>query len=62
MQQTDARSFYWDLFPEVPAAVELARELGFERRRELVRMALRPEAASLGRPERVFGAAGFEYG
>ncbi len=62
MSRIRADSFFWDLFPDVPAAVELARELGFERRRRLVRMALRPEHPLMGRPERVFGAAGFEYG
>ena len=62
LDRTQARSFFWDLFPGVAAAVELARELGFERRRELVRMSLRPEVATAGRPEWVFGAAGFEYG
>ena len=62
VRRSQARSFFWDLFPDVPAAVELARELGFERRRQLVRMALRPESPLMGQPERVFGAAGFEYG
>ena len=60
--RTQTKSFFWDLFPDVPAAVGLARELGFERRRQLVRMALRAETPLMGRPERVFGAAGFEYG
>ncbi|MBI3695398.1 MAG: GNAT family N-acetyltransferase [Acidobacteria bacterium] len=62
VRQAPAKSFFWDLFPDVPAAVEVARELGFERRRQLVRMTLRPEAPLRGQPERVFGAAGFEYG
>jgi len=62
LDRTAAPAFFWDLCPDQPAAVELARELGFERKRELVRMALGPEAAVAGRPERVFGAAGFEYG
>ncbi|MBI3665186.1 MAG: GNAT family N-acetyltransferase [Acidobacteria bacterium] len=57
-----AKVFYWDLFPDQPAAAETARQLGFERRRGLIRMALRPETSVSGRPERVFAAAGFEYG
>jgi GNAT superfamily N-acetyltransferase len=62
MQAAGGAAYFWDLFPDVPSAVDLARSLGFERKRSLVRMALRPEAALAGRPERVFGAAGFEYG
>jgi GNAT superfamily N-acetyltransferase len=62
MQAAGGAAYFWDLFPDVPAAVDLARSLGFERKRSLVRMALRPEASLPGRPERVFGAAGFEYG
>ncbi|HYM09173.1 MAG TPA: GNAT family N-acetyltransferase [Bryobacterales bacterium] len=54
--------FFWDLFPDVAGAADLARDLGFERRRELLRMRLHAETALPGRPERVFGAAGFEYG
>ncbi len=61
MRRTSAAVFYCDLFPDQPAAVAMARELGFERRRQLVRMALFPVSPG-GRPERVFGAAGFEYG
>lgn len=62
MARAGAAAYFWDLFPDAPAAVDLARELGFGRRRSLVRMALRPEPGPPGRPERVFGAAGFEYG
>lgn len=62
IERTAATSFFWDLFPDQPAAVDVAKSLGFERRRQLTRMALRPEPKLLGRPERVFGAAGFEYG
>lgn len=62
MAEARAQSFFWDLCSDVPSAVELARELGFERRRALARMALRRETALAGRPERVFAAAGFEYG
>ncbi len=61
LARAPAENFFWDLFPDQPAMVELARRLGFERRRGLVRMALRPEMGA-GRPERVFAAAGFEYG
>lgn len=57
-----AERFFWDLFPDVAGAADLARDLGFERRRELLRMRLHAETALPGRPERVFGAAGFEYG
>ena len=56
---------FWDLLPANREAVELAREFGFERRRELVRMARRGAAGS-GSFEHndslVFGIAGFEYG
>jgi len=56
---------FWDLLPANREAVELAREFGFERRRELVRMA-RPGPAGSGSFEHndslVFGIAGFEYG
>src|SRR5262249_51754892 len=62
LEQTEAPGFFWDLFPDAPPAVALARELGFERHRALVRMSLRPERAPTGRPECVFAAAGFEYG
>jgi GNAT superfamily N-acetyltransferase len=62
MDRAGAQSFFWDLFPDVPGAVAAARELGFERRRLLVRMALKPHSGPHGRPERVFAAAGFEYG
>ncbi len=63
LAQAGPGMFYWDLFPDVPAAVDLARELGFAPQRSLARMALRQaETPSAGRPERVYGAAGFEYG
>lgn len=52
---------FWDLLPANQAAVELARESGFEPLRRLMRMA-RPAARKYGRPERVFAACGFEYG
>jgi GNAT superfamily N-acetyltransferase len=62
MLRARAAAYFWDLFPAVGPAVDLARELGFERKRTLWRMALRPQAGLPGRPERVFGVAGFEYG
>ncbi len=62
MLQARAAAYFWDLFPAVGPAVDLARGLGFERKRTLWRMALRPQAGLPGRPERVFGVAGFEYG
>jgi hypothetical protein len=60
-----AEDAYWDLLPENVEAARIARELGFERRRELVRMA-RPGAPHPA-PFRshnasVFAIAGFEYG
>lgn len=58
MGRTGAAAFFWDLFPET-AAAELARELGFERKRQLVRMALRPQASDV---PSVLAIAGFEYG
>lgn len=60
--RSPAERFFWDVFPDAAAAVDLARDLGFERRRELLRMRLHDEPALPGQPERVFGAAGFEYG
>lgn len=62
MLRARAAAYFWDLFPAVGPAVDLARELGFERKRTLWRMALRPQAGLPGRPEQVFGIAGFEYG
>jgi len=55
----------WDILPANTGAVELAREFGFERRRELVRMVSPGPSAS--RPlehndSRVFAIAAFEYG
>jgi GNAT superfamily N-acetyltransferase len=58
-------SVYWDILPGNTDAVRIAHEFGFERVRELVRMAL----AGAGDPvplnnndNLVFGIAGFEYG
>jgi len=54
------RGCFWDLLPDNRAAIELARELGFEPRRKLMRMAR--GTARRGRDELVFGIAGFELG
>ncbi len=62
MSRAGAQAYYWDLCPDVPGLTELARELGFERKRTLARMALRQQARPSGQPEHIFGAAGFEYG
>jgi GNAT superfamily N-acetyltransferase len=56
---------FWDLLPHNQAALCLARQFGFERRRELIRMA-RPTASRTGdfhhNDAYVFAIAGFEYG
>jgi GNAT superfamily N-acetyltransferase len=55
--------FFWDLFPDLPAAADLARELGFQPHRTLARMALHTsDGPPAGYSERIYGAAGFEYG
>lgn len=51
---------FWDLPRANPAAEALARSLGFERRRSLVRMRRGPVLEE--HPEYVFALAGFEYG
>ncbi len=63
--QAGDRPVYWDLLPWNSQAAQLAVKLGFEKRRELVRMA-RP---GVGRTEPVradsslvYAIAGFEYG
>ncbi|MBK9168544.1 MAG: GNAT family N-acetyltransferase [Bryobacterales bacterium] len=56
---------YWDLLPGNAAAPALAREHGFEPRRTLARMALCLKSGSEPIPcdaNRLFAAAGFEYG
>ncbi len=58
-------ALFWDLLPHNAAALELARESGFECRRKLVRMVRR--GAPGGDPfthndDCVFALAGFEYG
>jgi GNAT superfamily N-acetyltransferase len=55
----------WDILPNNLEAVRLAKEFGFERRRELVRM-VRPGPSAFGpfahNDSYVFAIAGFEYG
>ena len=56
---------YWDLLPENQAAVRLAQEFGFERSRQLVRMARRGVEGT--RPlstnaHEVYAIAGLEFG
>jgi GNAT superfamily N-acetyltransferase len=56
---------FWDLLPGNSAAVEIARELGFERARELVRMGRAgapPRRPPPAHDEYVYAIAGFEYG
>jgi len=58
-------SVYWDILAANHDAVELAREFGFERARELMRMSMAgvEDPAPLQKNDAlVFGAAGFEYG
>jgi hypothetical protein len=55
----------WDLFPDHHAAVRLARELGFEPCRRLVRMVRRGPGRAPSIPAwtaEVYAIAGFEYG
>ena len=56
---------FWDLLPENDEAVRLARELGFECRRRLVRMVLgevEHVETTRGNAALQFATAGFEYG
>lgn len=56
---------FWDLLPDNSDSVRLATELGFERKRRLVRMVLGEEervAPSRGDVALQFATAGFEYG
>jgi GNAT superfamily N-acetyltransferase len=55
-----ARQWMWDVFPDNPPGLELARQFGFQPARRLVRMRLGPAIAE--RPELVYAAAGFELG
>lgn len=53
---------FWDLLPANQHAVSLARSFGFEPLRKLSRMARPLAGCPSGDVERVFAAAGFEYG
>ena len=56
---------YWDILPVNTDALEIARDFGFERGRELVRMALagaRNPPPLRNRDSLVFATAGFEFG
>ncbi len=55
-----AAGCFRDLLPRNAAAVDLAREFGFARQRQLVRMTLGAPLA--GREEWIWGIAGFELG
>jgi len=52
--------WYWDLLPENRAAVQLARDLGFERVRTLTRMVWGRDLRE--HEEQVFAISGFELG
>ena len=60
------RTLAWDLFPDHPAAPDLAGRWGFAPRRRLIRMArsMRPGSAEtpLGERAMQFGIAAFEFG
>jgi len=59
------REIYWDILAANTDAVEIARELGFERGRELVRMALagvKDPSPLRNHDALVFATAGFEFG
>jgi GNAT superfamily N-acetyltransferase len=56
---------YWDLLPQNEAALNMALDFGFERRRQLVRMVrpgVRGPAPFVRNDSQVFAIAGFEYG
>jgi GNAT superfamily N-acetyltransferase len=58
-------SVYWDILPGNGEAIQIAREYGFERVRELVRMTLAgvsDPAPLTNKDALVFATAGFEYG
>ncbi|MBV8896931.1 MAG: GNAT family N-acetyltransferase [Acidobacteriaceae bacterium] len=60
IQNAGEAACFWDLLPRNTAAVDLARDLGFVRHRELVRM--RRGAPYAGRDAWIWGIAGFELG
>jgi GNAT superfamily N-acetyltransferase len=61
LAQRNGEPVFWDILPQHEAAANLARNLGFQPQRKLVRMAL-PRTPETGRPEQVWATAGFEYG
>ncbi len=65
LHRHEQEDVYWDILAVNTDAVEIAREFGFERRRELVRMALadakNPSPLRNG-DSLVFATAGFEFG
>ena len=61
LAQWPGQPVFWDILPRHEAAAKLARELGFQPLRQLVRMAL-PLTPEAGRTEQVWATAGFEYG
>jgi RimJ/RimL family protein N-acetyltransferase len=65
LERHSEEEIYWDILPANDNAIQVAREFGFERTRELVRMSM-PGAghpAPLKNTDAlVFATAGFEYG
>lgn len=65
LSQHPGEPVYWDLLPSNREAAALARDYGFERKRQLVRM-VRPgipnPAPLVHNDSSVFAIAGFEYG
>jgi GNAT superfamily N-acetyltransferase len=53
---------YWDLLPQNPEAVALAENFGFQRIRQLVRMARGNSCALQQNVREVYAIAGFEFG
>lgn len=65
LSRHQGESVAWDLLPGNPEALRLAREFGFERRRQLMRMVRQGAAAAepfIHNDSYTFAVAGFEYG
>jgi GNAT superfamily N-acetyltransferase len=65
LEQHAEESVYWDILPANADAVAVAREFGFERARELVRMAIpgvEDPTPLVNNDALVFATAGFEFG
>ncbi len=65
LHRHEQEDVYWDILAVNTDAVEIAREFGFECRRELVRMALadvKNPSPLQNRDPLVFATAGFEFG